>query len=172
MFDRYAITPLILCAYQGDVNILRYLIKNGANVNLTDRMNLSALDHACQRLNLEPIRELIMCGCKCSSSTPFGLHSPLKTLITNKEYVLARMLIESGINLKHEKWLINELKSEVNANNSFYKWLENHMKTPQTLLSLSRVKIRELLVSNNLEIRVNSLKIPNILKDYLLMKYY
>ena len=49
VFDRYSITPLILSAYQGDVNILKYLIKNGADVNIRDRMNLSALDHACQR---------------------------------------------------------------------------------------------------------------------------
>ncbi len=173
MFDRYSITPLILSAYQGDVNILRYLIKNGANVNIRDRMNLSALDHACQRLNTEPIRELIICGCKCSSSTPFGLQSSLKTLVINKEFTLARMLIESGLELKNEKWLLNDLKkSEITKNNSFYKWLENYLKTPPSLLNLSRVKMRELLVSKNLELSVNLLKIPRFLKDYLLMKYY
>ena len=158
VFDRYSITPLILSAYQGDVNILKYLIKNGADVNIRDRMNLSALDHACQRLNTEPIRELIICGCKCSSSTPFGLQSPLKTLISNKEFVLARMLIESGLDLKNEKWLLSELKNSENMNNSFFKWLQNILKTPSSSyfnLIFSRERFLKLEFRDNKVININ-----------------
>ena len=82
------------------------------------------------------------------------------------------MLIESGLDLKNEKWLLSELKNSENMNNSFFKWLQNNLKTPSSLLSLSRVRMRDLLSSNNLELSVNSLKIPTILKDHLLMKYY
>ena len=163
-----------MSAHHGDVEILRYLIKHGANVHLTDRMHLSALDHACLRLNIEPIRELISSGCKCSSSTPYGLNSPLKTLIINKEFALARILIESGINLSNEKWIISNFKSETNSENintQFFNWLNNYMKTPPTLLNISRIKIRNLLNRNNLEANVYSLKIPKFLKDFLMMKH-
>jgi hypothetical protein len=136
-------------------------------------MNLSALDHACVRLNTETIKELIMSGCKCGSSTPFGLHSPLKSLILNKEYTLARMLIETGLDLSNEKWIFDNLKNVDGDNETqhFYKWLGNYRKTPSTLLNFSRVKIRSLLNCESLETKINTLRIPKFLKDYLMMKY-
>jgi ankyrin repeat protein len=169
--DRNSITPLIISAYNGDITILRYLIKNGANLNLKDRMNTSALDCACMRLNIDVIKELIINGSKCSTCTPYTYHSPLKNLIMNKEYVTSRMLIESGYDLKNEEWILNEANR--NENDEFFKWLRKHIRNPLRLLSCCRLKIRSALQDNKtayLEDNVNQLRIPKLLKDYLMIR--
>lgn len=140
-------------------------------------MNLNALDHACLRLNIDTAKELIMNGCKCNTSTPFGLISPLKSLITNKEYELARMLIESDFDIINEKWLLNYInensdENTTNENKRFVKWLRNYMKNPLSLLNLCRIRLRNELNNDNcyLEQKIQSLHIPIILKEYLMMK--
>jgi hypothetical protein len=169
--DRNSMTPLIICAYHGDVNMLRYLLKHGANVNLTDRMNTSALDCACMRLNTEVIKELIRNGCKCNTCTPFTFFSPLKHLAFNKEYTISRMLIESGYDLKHERWINQEAQRD--ESNEFVKWLLKYKQNPLSLLSLSRLKIRDTMLSTTpeyFEDKINRLRIPKLLKDYLMIK--
>jgi ankyrin repeat protein len=171
VLDRNSITPLIISAYNGDVTILKYLIKNGANLNLKDRMNTSALDCACMRLNIDVIQELIINGSKCSSCTPYTYHSPLKNLIMNKEYVASRMLIESGYDLKNEEWILKEANR--NQNDEFFKWLRHYVQNPLSLLSWCRLKIRSTLnlkANAYLEDNVNQLRIPKLLKDYLMLR--
>ena len=40
--DRDYISPLILAANNGDLNIIKILIENGSNVNQTDRFGATA----------------------------------------------------------------------------------------------------------------------------------
>lgn len=174
VLDRNSITPLILCANSGDLKILRYLIKHGASMNIFDRMNSSALDYACMRLHIEIAKELIINGCKCSSSTSFCVNSPLKHLIFNKEYQTARLLIETGFNLNSEKWIaninVNLIKDKNDIDEAFFAWIRDYMCKPRQLKSICRKTVRNILSNESLQEKINSLEIPKMLKGYLMMK--
>ena len=173
--DKNSITPLILAANQSDVNITRYLIKNGAHVNLKDRMNSTALDYACMRLRIDIAKELVMNGCSCSPSTPFSFFSPLKHLIVNKYFEVAKMLIEAGsikINLCVVQNYLDSAneKDQTEQEREFFVWLKNYMQVPQSLMSLSRSRIRHVLKNKYFEEKVNSLNVPKFIKDFLMMR--
>lgn len=170
--DRDSVTPLILAANLGDIEIVKMLIKHGANMNQTDRMNSSALHYACMRSHAEIAKELIMHGCICNTNTPFSFCSPLKYLVFEKQYLTAICLIESGCDLSAEKW-ITDSSFTVNEkiDQDFINWIRNYVKKPPKLMSLCRQNIRACLGSQNLSEKIYSINLPTYLKEYLMMKF-
>jgi hypothetical protein len=173
VIDRDSITPLILAANLGDLEITRTLIKNGAKLNHKDRMNSTALHYACLRSHWQVANELIIHGSTYNTNTPFSFSSPLKYLVLSKNYSIAKSLIESGCDLNfEEKWIFDDSfieKHKIDAD--FMKWLRLYIKNPLKLMILCRKRVRQTFGSQYIDEKVNSLdSIPKILKLYLLMK--
>ena len=165
-------TPLIIAANFGDLKILQLLIKNGANVNQTDRMNIAALHYACMRLHTHIAKELILNGCISNTSTAFSFCSPLKYLIQDKQYKVAGLLIESGCDLRQDKWIMDDsFMRKYQTDPEFVKWARFTLKNPPSLMSISRRKIRKRLGDQNLYKKISSLNIPTHLISYLKMKF-
>lgn len=171
--DRDSITPLILASNMGDLAIVKILILNGAKLNHTDRMNSTALHYACFRSHGEIARELIVNGCIYNTNTPFSFSSPLRYLVLDRKYAVAKCLVESGCDLNIErKWIFDDAFVQKHAvDPEFIKWLRNHVKKPPTLMMLCRQKIRHGLGSQHLAVKVHSLVIPKFLKQYLMMQF-
>lgn len=180
--DRDSVSPLILAANYGDLEIVKMLIKHGAHVNQTDRMNSSALHYACMRFHADIARELIQHGCIRNTNTPFSFCSPLKYLLFDRQYAIARILVESGSDLSTEKWLSDnqsmighhfpDNKQDTKLIDlHFINWIRSYRQNPPKLMNLCRFKIRTHLGSIHLEKKINALNIPTYLKGYLMIKF-
>ena len=180
--DKNSISPLMLAASTGHLGLVRLLIASGAHVNLTDRLNTTALHYACTRSHALIARDLIANGAISNSHTPFGFSSPLKYLINDKHYSVAKSLVLAGCDLKGDaKWMREWLKNAANDDNDaatedaagqqFSQWLREHMSSPPRLLELCRQSVRHNLGDQLLASRVSKLPIPRHLSDYLLMKF-
>ena len=170
--DRDSISPLMLAVHFGDLNVVKMLIRHGANVNQCDRMNTSILHHACMRLHTDIVKELISAGCTRNSYTPYSYCSSLKYLVTGECYMTAKCLIESGCDLSDEKWIFDDaFASKKKLDPEFIKWIRNYIKNPPKLINLCRKNIRASIGSQNLADKVKTLCIPKYLEEYLLMKF-
>ncbi len=170
VIDRDFVTPLILASNLGDIEMTKLLISNGAKLNHKDRMNSTALHYACLRSHSEVAKELIINGCIQNTNTPFSFASPLKYLVMDTHYAVAKMLVESGCDLKHEKWILDDFfVKKYNIDIEFIEWIRNHIKNPKRLLMQSRITIRKCIGSEILAFKVNTLQIPMFLKKYLLI---
>lgn len=170
--DRDSISPLILAASSGNLDTVKILIKYGANVNQTDRMNSSALHYACMRVHAEIARELIENGCISNTNMPYSYSSPLKYLVVDKQYSVAKCLVESGCDLSSEKWIFDsKFIIDNKIDDEFARWLKVYVKRPPSLMNLCRQKIRISLGDSNLSVKIDSLNIPKFLKEYLKVKF-
>lgn len=170
--DRDSITPLILAANLGDLETVKILIKSGADMNITDRMNSSALHYACMRFHADIAKELIMNGCTCNTNTPFSFCSPFKYLILDKQYKIAVSLIETGCDLSSEKWVHDGTFAINNKiDEEFLNWIKIYVKKPPRLMSLCRQNIRKNLGSINLAQKIDLINLPKYLKDFLMLKF-
>lgn len=172
VIDRDSVTPLILAANLGDLETVKILIKCGADMNITDRMNSSALHYACMRFHADIAKELIMNGCSCNTNTPFSFCSPLKYLILDKQYNTAICLMESGCDLTSEKWIQDKTFAINNKiDEEFLNWIKLYVKKPPRLMSLCRQNIRKNLGSINLAQKIDLISLPRYLKDFLMLKF-
>ena len=170
--DRDSVTPLILAANLGDANIVQVLIKSGADTNLTDRMNSSALYYACMRFHGEIAKELIQNGCISNTNTPFSFCSPLKYLILDKQYYTAICLLETGCDISSEKWIMDSTFALDNKiDGDFLALIRAYVRKPPKLMSLCRQEIRKNLGGVCLAQKVDKINLPKYLKDYLMMKF-
>jgi ankyrin repeat protein len=173
--DNDFVTPLILASSFGDLKLLKILIHSGAGLNHTDRMNCTALLHAALRSHSECAIELIKNGGVKSISRPFGFKSfksPLEYLVINRNYSVAKLLVESGYDLKCEKWIFdNKYYEEDEICTEFINWLIQYLRTPKSLLNQSRIKLRAFLGSQNLMMKIDSLHIPRLMQEYLKMSH-
>ena len=174
--DKNSISPLMLAASTGHLGLCRLLIDSGAHVNLTDRLNTTALHYACTRSHALIARELIANGSTSNTNTPFSFCSPLKYLINDKHYSVAKSFLLAGCDMRGDaKWIREWLKLDEQAadpvGQQFRHWLREFMSTPPSLLVLCRQKVRHNLGDQLLASRVNKLPIPRHLSDYLLMKF-
>ena len=85
-------------------------IRFGADVNDIQKeivfhsMKVTALHEAVSRGNTELVEELMAAGADVNLVPP-GYDSPLKTAIANSCYEVARVLIESGADVKGDKYI-------------------------------------------------------------------
>ena len=165
----------MLAASTGHLNIVKLLIAVGAHVNLTDRLNTTALHYASARSHANIARELIANGSSTNTNTPFSFSSPLKYLIADKHYSVAKSLVLAGCDMKSEgKWLREWYKNQETlsrAEADFRQWLKEYTSSPPRLLVLCRQSVRQSLGDRYLGIKVAKLPIPKYLADYLLIKF-
>jgi hypothetical protein len=127
------------------------------------------------RFHYEIAYELIINGCSSNTNTPFSFTSPLKYLLCDKQFFIAKCLIESGCDLRNEKWILDD-KPVIKSNKSLFidetiiKWIKSYVKSPPTLMSLCRRTIRRNLGGVYLHNKLNLLNIPKDLIIYLQMK--
>lgn len=175
MPDRDSVTPLILASNLGNLNIVRQLIASGSNLNHVDRMGTTALHYACMRFHFEIAHELIINGCSSNTNTPFSFTSPLKHLLCDKQYYVAKCLVESGCDLSKEKWILDDkpvLKSNKNliVDERILNWIRSYAKSPPALRNLCRQTIRKSLGGVFLHRKLSMMNIPKELIVYLQMK--
>lgn len=183
--DRDLVTPLAVAATLDELKILKLLIDAGANVNKTDRYNLTALHYACIRSYGQIACELIRNGSACDlMSRKFLLTPhPLNQLINDKKYCGARNLIESMSPraLAHLKqWILTSIsnsnsssinnKEATKQDDKFHQWLSKYFQQPPTLMSLCRSRIRSRLGGSHLRKKIQMLQLPGYLVNFLIFE--
>lgn len=196
MSDRDSVTPLILASNLGSSSIVHQLIASGSNINHVDRMGTTALHYvsialyyttyillklnfyvqACMRFHFEIAHELIINGCSSNTNTPFSFTSPLKYLLCDKQYSVAKRLVEAGCDLSNEKWILTDEKQIIKSNKSLIvderilNWIRSYAKSPPALRNLCRQTIRKSLGGIHLHKKLSTMNIPKELIVYLQMK--
>ncbi|KAJ5289112.1 hypothetical protein N7478_002142 [Penicillium angulare] len=91
--------PILIAAYSGNIRLLDTLIRHGADIEITDRMGLTALRYACD--NNQPIaaRFLLSNGAEIDTTDARTHTTPLGFAITNERFELIKVLLEFGPNL-------------------------------------------------------------------------
>jgi ankyrin repeat protein len=98
--DSYLRTTLILAALHKNVDLLRWLIENGANVNHQDRNGYSALHFAAQEKTQEAAKLLLDNGASLELADIHG-NTPIWTAIFSAkgELELVKLYVQRGANL-------------------------------------------------------------------------
>jgi ankyrin repeat protein len=89
------VTPLMLAASKGHINVVQILIDRQANLQLRDCFERDALCLACIKGHLEVVRVLIQAGVSVNQRDIEG-DTPLLMALSNQHKKLAQSLIESG----------------------------------------------------------------------------
>lgn len=174
--DRDSVTPLMLASNLGNSSIVHQLIASGSNVNHVDRIGTTALHYACMRFHFEIAHKLIVNGCSSNTNTPFSFTSPLKYLLCDKQYYVAKRLVEAGCDLSNEKWILTDERQIIKSNKSLIvderilNWIRSHAKRPPALRNLCRQTIRKSLGGIHLHKKLSMMNIPKELILYLQMK--
>lgn len=177
--DINKMTPLVLCHNHKNADICKYLIEYGADVNIYDRFNRSALDYALMMNNHQVATELIRHVASFGTNIGFSSVINLKSLVKRKFFKLAKMVVESGAYLESDvQWILSETQQKEQHQTpldkdeeSFMLWLKCQFTNPRSLLNSCRLTIRDLLKNQYLERKVNSLPLPKMLQDYLMMRH-
>lgn len=95
-------TPIMTAASQGNVQVMDFLLANGANPNKRGAMERTALQYAAERNQLEAAKLLIKHGADINGTDNTRL-SPLVMAADRRYQELALYLIEQGadVNLQH-----------------------------------------------------------------------
>ena len=91
-FDAENMSPLFLAAWLGEDEVVEFLIKNGANVNLTRSDGVTPIFLS---LNGEMIDTLIGLGANINHTTPNGI-TPLTSAILRHDIRIAEHLVKMG----------------------------------------------------------------------------
>jgi ankyrin repeat protein len=129
-------TPLILATRNKDINMIKYLLKSGANVNVGDKYDATPLHYACRNEDGEIAQILVNAGGDLAIKAIDSI-TPLDACKTNQ---LRIKLIQTYINnlaadnkLKMPKGLV--IMPKDTDEKSIKKALEYYIKNPQKLES-------------------------------------
>ena len=147
------------------------MIKNGANVNQKDRLNLSALSYACMLTYADIAIELIAHGCVCTWSMSLNAYSSLEYLMHKKQYKIVKHLVESGYCLSNEKWLTDSAYQTKKIDKEPLNWLRAQLHRPRSLMCIARASIRKRLGDVCIYEKIEDLNVSTYVKDYLKMKF-
>ena len=121
--------PLILAVANGNVEIVKYLITEGADVTVCER-EASALQCAISRKQKELVRILLKAGCLCyQSSTLFP--TPLNAILSyTRTYTLEdiQYLIEAGYDIQMDNAAATSLHTCTNRD--IYRYYLNIISIP------------------------------------------
>jgi hypothetical protein len=96
--NEYNQNPLLLALEAGQFDLARLLIKAGSDVNIKSKMYMTPLRVAVQSGNIEMVRLLLSKG--ASPDTPEDELPPVYYALAKKHDEIARILVESGCDLK------------------------------------------------------------------------
>ena len=91
-FDDENMSPLFLASWLGEVKVVKFLISNGANVNLTRSDGVTPIFLS---LNGEMIDTLVGLGANINHTTPNGI-TPLTSAILKHDIRIAEYLVKKG----------------------------------------------------------------------------
>lgn len=101
--DSYLRTPLIWATFYSNIELLDWLIKNGANIDHQDRNGYCALHFAGQQKNFDSAKLLLDNGANINLRDIHG-NPPIWTAIFNSkgDYKLVRLYVLKGADLDSE----------------------------------------------------------------------
>lgn len=92
----HGFTPLILAILIRKRKFIKFLLKNGANPNLTDNMGRSPLHYVCRMSALELAFDLLKYKANVNVYDAFG-NTPLSISLLDKNFIaMARLLVKKG----------------------------------------------------------------------------
>lgn len=98
-YDRYKRTVLINSAFYGNIDLLEWCIKNGADINFQDSNGMSALHFAAKEGRLDVAKILIKKGIKIDLQDLYGKDALSTALLNWKggaNLEMVKVLLESG----------------------------------------------------------------------------
>ncbi|XP_028826678.1 ankyrin repeat and EF-hand domain-containing protein 1 isoform X1 [Denticeps clupeoides] len=99
--DKFYKTPLMTACSSGNLEVARYLISLGADVNAGDQFRWTPLHHACYAGQVDVIRLLVQSGAALETVTVSGL-TPLMRAIESCRPSCVDYLIKSGARVQAE----------------------------------------------------------------------
>ena len=100
--DEYGRTPLINAAFYNNVELIDWLVRNGANINASDNIGFTALHFAAQEANTESLKSLIKHGADLNQKDMHG-NTPAWVAVMNwkagKNFDNLKALVKSGADL-------------------------------------------------------------------------
>jgi len=110
------VTPLMLAVRCGQLDVVTYLVEQGANCHLQLKDGSTALLFAAQHDRYQIVQFLVAQGCSVNIENDQG-HTPIIAAILNRNKVVARFLIENGATLSITKKGITPLKVAASIGN-------------------------------------------------------
>ena len=107
-YGEHKITPLMKAAWDGQVEIARYLIAAGANVNAVDDQQETALFSAIKREHIEIVQLLIDRGARVNVKD-VRQFTPLTVASAAGNQAIITMLVKAGANIKEETYGLTPL---------------------------------------------------------------
>lgn len=92
--DYYDI-PLIKASEVGNIDIVKFLVEHGAEVNIKDPWDTTPIYAACRERNLEVVKYLIEEGANINKKINSGW-TPLHTAVYNGDFQIVKLLLEKG----------------------------------------------------------------------------
>jgi len=97
--NNQGITPLMVAANNGKTNIVRYLIRKGANVRRESRNGKRAIHNAARYDHVNIIRMILSAGEHVNTKTPGNLQTPLHIAAQSGAARAVKFLIDAGANI-------------------------------------------------------------------------
>ena len=100
-YGEHKITPLMKASWDGELEIAKFLLDSGADVNAVDEGNASALFSALNRDHVEVVQLLIDRGAKLNIRNSYQFTPMTQAGAAGNEAII-RILVKAGGNLKEE----------------------------------------------------------------------
>jgi len=92
--------PVADAAMRGDIEALRSLLRDGADVNAAQGDGMSALHWAAEHGNAQMAQMLLYAGAEVEAFTRIGMYTPLHVASRSGSIEVARLLLEAGSNVE------------------------------------------------------------------------
>jgi len=122
--DKYGRTPLHCAAFNGELNIVNFLLENGADINILDHDGYTPIHKAVWRGKLDCVKRLLECNASVKIASNKG-YTPLHIAVHTNDITAAIILLESGddVNSRDNEGLSLVHKSVQNGNLCMVKTL-------------------------------------------------
>ena len=173
--DKEGLTPLHEAARCGSIKVIKLLLELKADPNARSSSMRTPLWFATDNGQREVVQLLANEGVDLSVAalvTYNGIkfpYTPLRVAIEHQDYQIFWLLINAGLYLSQEDWLMKkDFPSGLDSENPVLKQLLDLASNPLSLLQLVRQFIRH-LIGHHIKHVVPQLEIPNSLIRYLLL---
>lgn len=175
--DNLGHTALWVAARQQMPDLVQYLISKGASVNKTDIYHYTPLLTAMMyRVSSIIIKMLIMNGSSLEGPRyPANSHqSPLFWAVKHRNVEIIKLMILAGVSNAEIRYIRKTMEVRIDEDQAIMELLDKEARVPRSLKQLCRREVRKHLsddsMSKNFINRIKELPIPNILRQYLMLK--